>query len=155
MFDMMIYVIAGLWGFAAAGAAWHCGSIAQQITYVTLADGRQQERKIPLLFRLLLPLVPNISPLFDKSIFTKSRAAVDRNIIAAGFEDLITSSEIMALRMVLPVTLGIPWVLLIYSAVSASPDSILAKIAPALYLIGPLLLSVSPVSWLSKALIKG
>ena len=150
MFDMMIYLIAGLWALTAAGVAWHCGTIAQQITYVTLADGRKQERKIPLLFRLLLPLVPNISPLFEKPLFAKARTTIDRNIIAAGFEDLITATEIMALRIVLPLTLGIPWVLLIYSAVSTNPESILGKLAPALYLIGPLLLSVAPASWLSQ-----
>jgi tight adherence protein C len=152
MSDMMIYVIAVLWGLVVAGATWHCSTLAQQITYVTLADGRQQERKIPLVFRLLLPFVPNISPVFEKPIFAKPRIAIDRNIIAAGFEDLITSTEIMALRIVLPVALGIPWVLFIYGVVSANPDSLLAKIATVLYIAGPLLLSVSPVSWLSKAL---
>lgn len=152
MCDMMIYVIAGLWGLAAAGATWHCISLAQQITYVTLADGRQQERKIPLVFRLLLPFVPNVSPVFEKPIFAKPRITIDRNIIAAGFEDLITSTEVMALRIVLPVVLGIPWVLFIYGVVSTNPESMLAKIAPVLYIVGPLLLSVSPISWLSKAL---
>ncbi len=151
MFDMINYLIAALWGLAAASAAWHCSVVAQQLTYVTLADGRQQERKIPLLFRLLLPLVPNVSPLFEKTIFTKSRATIERNVIAAGFEDLITAPEIMALRIVLPLALGVPWIVLIYGAVSANPDSILGKSALALYIIGPLLLSMSPVSWLSKA----
>lgn len=149
---MMIYIIAGLWGIAVAGAAWHCMTIAQQITYVTLADGRQQERKIPLLFRLLLPLAPNLTPLFGKKVFTKPREQLEQKIISAGFEDLITATEIMALRVILPVTLGVPWILVIYSAVSANPESILGKLGPPLYLLGPLLLSVSPVSWLSKAL---
>ncbi len=148
---MMIYAIAGLWGLAAAGAAWHCSTIAQQMTYVTLADGRQQERKIPLLFRLLLPLAPNFSPVFDKAVFKKSRAAIERNLISAGIEGLISSTEMMALRIVMPLTLGIPWLLLIYSTASANPASILAKLAPALYLLGPLLLAVAPMSWLSKA----
>jgi len=151
MFDMMHYLIATLWGLAAASAVWYCSSVAQQLTYVTLADGRQQERKIPLLFRLLLPLAPNISPLFEKSVFAKTRAKIDRNIIAAGVEGLITATEVMALRIVLPVTLGIPWIVLIYGAASAHPDSIIGKAALPLYIIGPLLLSMSPVSWLAKA----
>ncbi|MFU8779706.1 MAG: type II secretion system F family protein [Kiritimatiellia bacterium] len=148
---MTTFLIAGLWALAAAGITWHCTSIAQQITYATLADGRKQERKIPLLFRLLLPLAPNISPVFEKPLFAKARTTIDRNIVAAGFEDLISATEIMALRIVLPLTLGIPWLLLIYSAVSTNPESILGQIAPALYVSGPLLLSVSPASWLSRA----
>lgn len=148
---MMMYVTAGLWGLAAAAAAWHCSTIAQQITYVTLADGRQQERKLPLLFRLLLPLVPNVSPLFQKPVFNKSRVVIERNIIAAGMEGLISATEIMALRIVMPVTLGIPWLLLIYSVVSTNPASILGKMAPVLYVLGPLLLAVAPRSWLARA----
>jgi hypothetical protein len=46
------------WSLCAAGLAWYCLNIASQITYVTLADGRRQERKLPLIFRLLLPFAP-------------------------------------------------------------------------------------------------
>ncbi len=151
MSNTMNYLIAGLWAIAAAGLMWHCGSIAQQLTYVTLADGRKQERKIPLLFRLLLPLAPNVSPMFEKPIFSKQRAKIERNIITAGVEDLITATEIMALRIVLPLVLGIPWVLLVYSMVSANPASVLGQFSFLLYISGPLLLTMSPVSWLSKA----
>lgn len=149
---MMIYLIAVLWALAAAGLTWHCATIARQITYVTLADGRRQERQIPLLFRLLLPLAPNLAPLFEKNLFAKARASLERKIVAAGFEDLISATEIMALRIVLPATLGIPWILMIYATTSANQQSWLGQIAPALYLIGPVLLSISPVSWLSKTL---
>jgi len=39
------------WSACAAGLAWYCLNTARQITYVALADGRQQERNLPLLFR--------------------------------------------------------------------------------------------------------
>lgn len=38
---------------AAGGLAWYVGQAALEIRYVTLADGRLQERKLPLLFRLV------------------------------------------------------------------------------------------------------
>jgi hypothetical protein len=50
-----------LWALAAGGLAWYVGQAALEIRYVTLADGRLQERKLPLLFRLLLPLAPNLT----------------------------------------------------------------------------------------------
>ena len=76
-------LVAILWGLAAAGMGWYCLSVARQITYVTLADGRQQERRLPLLFRLLLPLAPNVAPLLELNFFEKARQRVARNIIAA------------------------------------------------------------------------
>ena len=49
------------WAAAAALLFGYAAAIASEITYVTLADGRKTERKIPLLFRLLLPFVSNLS----------------------------------------------------------------------------------------------
>ena len=43
------------WTVAAALLVGYAAAIASEITYVTLADGRKTERKIPLIFRLLLP----------------------------------------------------------------------------------------------------
>ena len=50
-----------------AGSRGASGAGCTEITYVTLADGRRQERRLPLLFRLLLPLAPNLDPLFPPS----------------------------------------------------------------------------------------
>ncbi len=152
MFKPFTITLSCMWAVACAGLAWYCSTIMQQITYITLADGRKQERQIPILFRLLLPLVPNVSPLFNMKIFDKSKARIGRNIVSAGFEGLISAQELMSLRIILPLVLGTPWILFIYSAVSANPESILGKMSAALYILGPLLLSISPSSWLSKAL---
>ena len=46
-----------VWAVAAALLVGYAASVASEITYVTLADGRKTERKIPLIFRLLLPFV--------------------------------------------------------------------------------------------------
>lgn len=145
-------LISALWALAAAGMAWYCARVSHQITYVTLADGRQQERALPLLFRLLLPLAPNLTPLFERSVFEKSRTTLDRNIVSAGFEGLIRASEIMALRVILPIVFGAPWIFFIYGSVSANPNSILGKLSWLLYIVGPLLFSFLPVTWLNRSL---
>ena len=63
----VVYWLALLcWTLCVAGLAWYILGYATQITYVTLADGRRQERSLPLLFRLLLPLAPNLDPLLRK-----------------------------------------------------------------------------------------
>ena len=42
------------WALCAAGLAAYAASVAREITYVTLADGRKTERRLPLVMRLLL-----------------------------------------------------------------------------------------------------
>ena len=63
--NIYAFILSALWALAIGGIAWYCGVMALQITYVTLADGRRQERQLPTLFRLLLPLAPNFFPLFN------------------------------------------------------------------------------------------
>ena len=71
------------WALCAAFFAAYAVSVAREITYVTLADGRKTERRIPLAFRLLLPLVPNLRAFVARPAFASSRAAADRMIVSA------------------------------------------------------------------------
>ena len=48
------------WALCAAGIAWYASEVAKDVTYVTLADGRRQERSIPMVFKMLLPFVGNL-----------------------------------------------------------------------------------------------
>ena len=50
-----------IWAAAAAGVAWYLATVAGEVTYVTLADGRRQARQIPVVFKALLPFAPNFS----------------------------------------------------------------------------------------------
>ena len=59
------------WTVCVAGFALYAASVAREITYVTLADGRKTERKIPLLMRLLLPFVPNLAHFVGGRAFEK------------------------------------------------------------------------------------
>ena len=90
-----------LWSAAAVGLAWYLASVASEVTYVTLADGRRQERSIPVLFRALLPFAPNFFGLIRRPPF---RAAVDRAgalLVQGGFEGLISGEEFVALQLML------------------------------------------------------
>ena len=89
------------WALAAAGLAWYLASIAGEVTYVTLADGRRQERSIPLVFRALLPLAPNFFGLVRRPFFAASVARADTLLVQAGFEGLLSGREFVALQLML------------------------------------------------------
>ncbi len=145
-------LLASLWAIAIAGLAWYCLFVARQITYVTLADGRRQERRLPLLFRLLLPLAPNLAPIFDSRAFEKTRRRLGRTITSAGFEDLVTPTEFLSLRMVLTLIFGSAWCLLMLGVVPRWQGASAARLGPLLYAAGPLWCLAYPGLWLKQAL---
>lgn len=148
----MTLVLSALWALAAAGLAWYCASIAQQITYVELADGRRRERRLPLLFRLFMPLAPNVAPLFRRSIFIPLRSRTSARLIAAGYEGLITDVELLALQVILPAALLLPWVLFCHTAIVAAAGGLLAQMRWVLYGFGPLWFCLYPSMWLRRVL---
>ena len=76
------------WATAAGFFAWYAVCVARQITYVTLADGRRQERRLPLIFRLLLPLTPNLETMVRSRGMEKIRGTADAMLVTAGYEGL-------------------------------------------------------------------
>lgn len=105
--SMELWLLSLLWAVFAACAAWYGGQVFMQVTYVTLADGRRQERRLPFSFRLLLPLAPNLGGLFRRPQFEKTNTQVTRKIVAAGFSGLLTSEEFLAMRVLMPTVLGV------------------------------------------------
>ena len=148
---LQIGVIAA-WAVAAALFAAYATAIAGEITYVTLADGRRTERKIPLVFRLLLPFVPNLSAVVRRPSFAKVRASADEMIMAAGLEGLLTGEEFVALKMLVPLVCGAAFAAFAFTLASALPGSPLADAAPMLSLMGFLLFYAWPLMWLRKTL---
>lgn len=147
------YMLAMLWAGSAAGLGWYAALITRQITYVTLADGRRQERTVPLLFRLVLPLAPNFIPLLNRPIFRGTKEKTSRNLISAGFQGLLSADEFLAVRILLPLVLGPFWIwLVLYGLRNLSPESFLQSMKGAIHLLGPLWLFIYPASWLNKAL---
>ena len=138
-----------LWMASAALFTWYAMGVAQQITYVTLADGRKQERRIPLIFRLLLPLTPNVKGLMLSPRFEKLRKKTDGMIVTAGFEGLLEGWELLALKLVLPLCLGPLWCLILYQVCGVS--EFLSRLFPALTLLGVVFFYIYPVMWLRSA----
>ncbi len=149
----LLFGAAMLWALAAAGLGWYAASVARQITYVTLADGRRQVRSLPLVFRLLMPLSVNFKGLFAQPAFQGIKQGVNRKITAAGYEGLISPDEYLSLRLLMPICLGlffwIPFVRLAMTTVRGSP---LAQLGGALYLFGFVWLFFHPALWLKRAL---
>lgn len=138
------------WGLLAAGLAWYCLSISQKITYVTLADGRQQERKLPLMFRLLLPFVPNLDGLVMRPALEKKRTVADRQLVSAGFEGLLSGREMTAIQLLLPVVGGIAMLIGVKLLLLLNPD--FGSNALLIFLGGTAMCYVYPLIWLRGVL---
>ena len=79
-----------IWAAAAAGVAWYLATVAGEVTYVTLADGRRQARQIPVVFKALLPFAPNFFPLVRSPAFRRTVESADAKLVQGGFEGLIS-----------------------------------------------------------------
>ncbi len=119
----MIWILSALWAAGAAGLAWHAGWVARQITYVTLADGRKQERRLPWLFRSLLPFAPNLTRFFDHPRFERLRQRIQADLVAAGYEGLLTAGEFLALRVLVGGTTSVALCALIRLILAAKPGA--------------------------------
>ncbi len=113
-----------LWAIFAGLATWQCAQVLRQVTYVTLADGRRQERRIPFVFRLLFPLAPNLAPLFRRSVFEKNTIAISRKLVSAGFGGMLTPEEFLAMKVLLPGVLGVLFSALLLSLIALVPGRV-------------------------------
>ncbi len=148
-------IISAMAAGAALGLSWYCGNTATQISYVTLADGRRQERALPLLFRLLLPLAPNLRGLVNKKFFDREAEQIDRKIVACGYEGLLDGREFIALRFLMPLVAGPALILLMYVCFNALPGKAgvaMVRRVPLFGMLTLLMLFLQPTSWLRRAL---
>lgn len=152
MTETLKWLTALAWAACTAGLAWYCLNIARQITYVTLADGRQAERKLPLVFRLLLPFVTNLDSFVARPSFAKAREAADRKLVAAGFEGLLSGKEFVAIKMLIPIVGGVLWFALLRFLAALAPKSDLASNSEIVLFLGIALLYYYPLLWLRHAL---
>ena len=143
-----------VWAVAAALLVGYAASVASEITYVTLADGRKTERKIPLIFRLLLPFVSNLSRMVMRPAFAKARENADWMIVACGLEGLLTGAEFMALKVLVPLVCGSVCAVLVLSLCALVPDSFLSSNSILLVLMGYLYFYAYPLIWLRSTLKK-
>ena len=139
------------WALAAAGVAWYVAAIAREVTYVTLADGRRQERSIPLLYRVLLPFVGNFDPLISRPMFAKQIEAAETMLVSAGFEGLLSGREFVALKLLLPLVAGPAFGLFALALNALVPD--VGGSAGLFAVAGVALAYVQPIIWL-RGLVK-
>ncbi|MFZ4694921.1 MAG: type II secretion system F family protein [Verrucomicrobiia bacterium] len=84
---------------AVGGIVYYLGCLTQQVQYVILADGRRQERSLPVLLRAVLPLTSLAPNLFLTGPWKTAGERLDRKILSAGFDGLITGREIMLAQL--------------------------------------------------------
>jgi tight adherence protein C len=142
------------WTAAAALLAVYAASIASEITYVTLADGRKTERKIPLVFRLLLPFVSNLSRFVNRPAFAKSREMADQMIVASGMEGLLSGSEFIALKILVPLVCGSAWALAVFAPAMLDAEAFLSGNTVLIAMLGFLYFYAYPLMWLRSTLKK-
>ena len=142
--------LSALWGLFLTGLSWYCIRTGQQITYVTLSDGRRMERRLPLTFRLLLPFVGLPEPLVRSPHYERSRKSISTRLVAGGFEGLLSANEFMGLRFMVPIVMGAIWVGLIFLLVASSQNTVLLKLRPSLCVLGVLYYCLQPELWLRQ-----
>lgn len=90
-----------MWTLAAAAAAWYVSSVAAEVTYVTLADGRRQARQLPVVFKILLPFAQNFFPLVRSRVLSATVERARVKLVQGGFEGLLSAEEFVALKIML------------------------------------------------------
>ncbi len=129
---------------------------AVQLTYVTLADGRRQERKMPIFFRMLLPFAPNFTFIFNSPRLENMKSNLRRKLVSAGYEGIISPSEILALRILMPVFAGTLLCVLLQLAFLQTPGAVgnlLLERRGLVFVIVYIYMFVYPGFWL-KAMVK-
>jgi tight adherence protein C len=150
-----IIIISLLVLFSALIIAWQAIKTARLVTYVTLADGRRQERRLPLLIRLSLPFAVGF-PRFitEHHSLDESRQRINRKLVSGGYEDLIQPQEIIALRILIPLAVG--GLLCLFLGISIPQmtgmvGEILVKRQFSIYFMVILLLGIYTDLWLRKS----
>ena len=151
MISSVLYAAVVLaWAAAVGILAWYAAQAASQITYVTLADGRKQERRLPLTFRMLLPFAPNLEKFARGASSTRARETADSLIITAGYEGLLTGWEFVAVKYLGVFTLGPVWCLFMHFFTAAAAPN-LRPAFPLLCIAGMAMIYLQPGAWLKKA----
>ena len=140
-----------VWAVAFGLLAWYVASVAGEVTYVTLADGRKQERSLPAAFKLLLPYVGNLDRLLARPAFAPQIESAESMLVSAGFEGVLTGREFVAIKILSPLVLGVAWTVLVglfMTVLYGSPfDGAFLPMA----LLGFALFYLQPMMWLRGA----
>jgi tight adherence protein C len=143
-----------VWTLAAFLAGGYIASQVMQIRYATLADGQRAKRKLPLSFTLLLPFTVNVKR-FHRKKYQALREQTEVQLVAAGYDTVLSPAEFLALRLLVPLVMGTGSVLLLYLLFARLPGGIGAGFRERqMILFGALLLyfAMSPRLWLKRTI---
>lgn len=144
----MLFIAAMVFMAAVARAAKH-------VSYVTLADGRRQERSLPMSIRMMLPFCIFIPRAFtDLHAFEDSRQRINRRLVSGGYEGLIQPHEIIAMRLLMPLGLGLLVCVLLHFSFPHMPATIGQGLAERQYILFAIILILFgflPDTWLKKS----
>lgn len=90
--EFLILCLAGVSAFC---FVYYFGWLSLQAQYIILADGRRQERSLPLLIRAVLPMAALTPNAFKKGVGRKHAETLDRTLLSAGYEGLLAGRELM------------------------------------------------------------
>jgi tight adherence protein C len=91
---MAVFILI-LAGASVCGMVLYLLRLSQQVQYVILADGRRQERSLPVLLRAVLPFAPAFPKWFTRPFWRHHVEELDRRILMAGFDGLISGRELV------------------------------------------------------------
>ncbi len=152
MAELLQLAILICWALCAFGLSWYCLNLSGDITYVTLADGRRQARSLPFVFKILLPFAPNLRDFVSQPVFRQAVDKADARLVTAGFDGLLSGWEVIALRFLCPVVLGLFWTALMYLV--GQVDGTVRDYFGVLSLLGFLLFAAQPGLWLDSTIKK-
>ena len=115
--------IAFMAAFSAAVLAWYTGHAAIELTYVTLADGRRQERPLPLVFRLLMPWTVKTTVLTDR-MFRRSKDIFVQKLVTAGYDTVLPVDKFLGMKILMPLAMGPVFCLLLHLAFQTLPGKL-------------------------------
>ena len=105
--DKHILISSLMFLFSALVVSWQLMRTAKHVSYITLADGRRQERSLPFLIRLMLPFASSMpKSISEHQSLEESRNRISRKLVSGGFEGLIQAHEVVALRFLMPLGIG-------------------------------------------------
>lgn len=121
--DPAILLISALWSAAIGLGSWYLMRAATTVTYVTLADDRRVERRLPFMYRLLLPWAPNFKFLNGEA-YAKSREKVQKQLVTSGYDGLMTPAEFLSLRFLMPLVAAPILIVLLYFMIQRIPGGL-------------------------------
>lgn len=151
---IMAIAISFCWALSIGLFIWGSANLATSATYVTLADGRLQERRLPLFFRLFLPFANRLSERWRFTGMQTQREYLKRRLIISGFDGLISPEEFIWLRLMIPCIAGSLLVTLFYALLIVIPGRASLFMQNQFIIVGGMLWLVTamqPGLWLNGA----